>query len=230
MSAAAERLHPPIRDLVIPNPTPELLTQAVQTLPVLPEYTKLLLSRAGEFNYFYRKNEHTEEDYIKRCLDASLIPFSQINLRYNNSVHEFTPSNNGIKIAYEVSSSESPDAVKRRAGVIAQAIANGYGMADVQLEVEHDRQGEGFDHLREGLLADLLSQGHSIINAEIWLGSIDRRGHYNEGASPMGELHYSGRSLEVWPQRFAISRPDDWNVVQDWFTGLQQTASSSETV
>jgi len=185
----------------------ELFTEAIRTLPLSPEHVELTMLANGIVPEY---KEDRREEYVAKCLEQDIIPFSGITFEYNEKENLFVPTEQKI-----VSCEES---------TTRKAVEGGkFNKLDIKTWIRSPSQ--SFEDFKKegGFLDLLLENGYQFYYGDIWLNHMHFRG-YNAGDSKDGGLVLSagyigikGLELELWSE---IDSGDEKKLV-NWFSELK---------
>lgn len=189
----------------------EFFQEAVNTIPVHVEYAKIQFTYAGIPRLRYKEED---EEYISKCIEQGVMPFSQLKLKYRNNLKCFIPETSlheGLLDIYA-------DSSEKRKNVAFDNVLNGGKIHSIETII-----GDGsirFEDFREEILKKILGAGYHLSNGDLWLSSYHGSG-YNWGDSRASGMIFRP-NIGVELQLANHPNADEKQKLIDWFTKLTE--------
>jgi hypothetical protein len=198
--------------IVIRANSPELFSELIMKVPVTPEYAELTFSAKGVM--LPKDNDCDDESrYIKECFEKHIIPYSEINLSYNEHVNTFTPQSRRSELIHL---SEGYSTLRNIASI--EGLLSGGQIHMVNLDTKRfDLAEASFQHLKEYFMCNLSNRDYQAHAGELWLSAEERRG-YNSGMYANNLIRFNNKDgVELITRK---DKPSD--EVLGWFYALAE--------
>ncbi len=205
-------------EIKIEAASPELLEEAIKTLPFKPVYFVISMLAGGISDPGY-KEKGGEERYLSECSINNVIPNSQVSFVYNSKAGLFVPRSSGNSMIrfYESSSDDMIDAT-------VQKLLKGGRIHKIEVKAE-EIPSPVFPNFRDTFLPMLLECGYQLREGDLWLDAGYSRqeysvgGYYRNGGLAFGIYRGAGKGLEL--QLHSKVSDDCREILTDWFSNLE---------
>lgn len=196
--------------LIIRQPSPELMTEALKTFPFPSPLWHASFIVEDPIVSFPNIEKH-----MRRLEDRGVVPFTFLRYAFNRQTGFFEPGLDGREdVSYYVSANLRG---------LGERIARGIRAGGKRNHVKFVEEGaRGFQVLQQGLMASLLGQGYSLSQARLFLGDQPSSPSLSIAESAIS-LHgsSSGRSNGVvLNEASPVSGPMERDV-RNWFMQLR---------
>lgn len=208
---ATEKRSSEYLSLSIQDPDQKLLARSIETLPILPVYSKIGLSSEGNIN------PHSER-YVSECLDRQVLPHSYLKFYFSPMSGTFTPERGDFYC-------ESED--ERVLNEVIDAHLKGYKIGNLIFETSGENAGQGFDIFRKKLLKQIQEEEvYQLGGFEIWFTLLlENERHDARGQRGADQLVFNpGYGMYIYLGNKL--RTEQVRHLSDWFQSLTSNPSN----
>lgn len=160
----------------------KLFRQALDTLPAEITYWEMVLTAPG-IPHLYHLEELAPEEYLQKCRDNGIIPYSRLELELHKG-YLFPENKRMTSLSFD-----SPD-FEREA--LADGLVRGGKFADVGISGSH-----AFKEFKKRYLNTFERNGYWTSSADLWLSYFTSHQHYAEGDYRDGGLRLYDSGLGI---------------------------------
>lgn len=162
----------------------ELFLEALETLPIPPEYGDLSFVADGiRLGYVLGPEIQPEEvDYLIECQKRGILPFSELKFEYKSRDGHFTPTDS----LFAKGEGHHPE--RKRAS--HKSLLSGGRFNTLTFDIGPHGEGKaGLQNFKEEILGSLIEEGYQIHEGELWLTTWRSHG-YTDGYREDTGFHF----------------------------------------